>query len=77
MHNSLHGRNPKHSKQNKSYSDIDDVKVGNACVGSQKPEFLLKGKKLSLPSGQLNGYSAEDCIETDDVPTLNKKETSV
>jgi hypothetical protein len=75
--NSLHGRNPKHLKQDKCYIDNNDVKVGNACVGSQKPEFLLKGKKLSLPSGELNGYSAEDCIETDDVPTLNKKETSV
>jgi len=37
----------------------------------------MKGKKLSLPSGELNGCNAEDYIETDDVPTLNKKETSV
>ena len=77
VQNSLHGKNPKHSKQDKSHSDIDDVKVGNAYVGIQKPEFLMKGKKLSLPSGELNGCNGEDCIDTDDVPTLNKKETSV
>jgi hypothetical protein len=77
VHNSLHGRNPKHSKQDKCYSGIDVVKIGDACIGSQKPRFLMKGKKLSLPSGELNGYGAEDCIEADGMPTVNKKETSV
>ncbi|KAJ4445099.1 hypothetical protein ANN_06898 [Periplaneta americana] len=66
---SLHRRNSEHSKQEKSYTDIDSM--------AQPPENLLKGKKLSLPVRELNGYSGEECIDIDDVPTLNKKETSV
>jgi hypothetical protein len=78
VYNSLRGRYPKHSEQDKSCSDVEDIaEIGRACVKSQKPEVLLKGKKLSLLSRKLNGYSGEEGIETDDVPTLNKKETSV
>jgi len=77
-HNSLHGRNLEHSKQDKFYGDIDDaLEIGKTCVGGQKPEVFLKGKKLSLPSRELNGYSGEEGMEIDDVPLLNKKETSV
>jgi hypothetical protein len=76
-HNSLPGKNQRHSKQDKSYSDIDDAETVKACVGNRKPEFFLKRKKLSLPSRQLNGYGGEEDTGTVDVPALNKKETSV
>lgn len=78
VYNSLHGKNLKHSEKDKSLSGIDNiVEIGKACVKSQKPEVLLKGKKLSLLSRKLNGYSGEEGLESDNVPTLNKKETSV
>lgn len=76
-HNLLHGKNQRHSKQDKSYSDNDSVETGKVCIGKQKPEIFLKRKKLSLPSKQLNVCDGEEGIQTVDVPTLNKKETSV
>jgi hypothetical protein len=78
VHNSLHGKSPKHSEKDRSCSGVDNsVETGKTCVKSQKPEVLLKGKKLSLLSRKLNGYSCEEGLDVDDVPTLNKKETSV
>lgn len=76
-HNYLHGKNQKHSKQDRCYSDVDNVETGEVFVGKQKPEIFLKRKKLSLPSRQLTGYDGEEGVEAVDVPTLNKKETSV
>jgi hypothetical protein len=78
VYNSLHEKNPKYSEKDKSCSGVDNVvEIGKACVKSQKPEVLLKGKKLSLLSRKLNGYSCEEGVDAGDVPTLSKKETSV
>jgi hypothetical protein len=82
VYNSFNERNPKYSEKDKSCSGVDNgveigVEIGKACVRSQKPEVLLKGKKLSLLPRKLNGYSCEQGVDADDVPTLSKKETSV
>ncbi|KAJ9596479.1 hypothetical protein L9F63_012518 [Diploptera punctata] len=50
-----------------------DKLVKNRLVG-EKTEYFLREKKLSLPKNDISCYSDD---ETDDVPTANKKETSV